>query len=305
MDRKYILFALFALAFLSFAGAFYTKNFSDRPATPKDQLITDEEANTYQDSTDTGNSISNHAGNTPSEPQPHPEKQILQNYLAARSATEAFHQIELAQKLGFYDLSLYLETQLTGNCYRMESWTEPLHERTRWAWEAMLGYCSNYDLSMSQRQHDYNVTHNKSITGTYEEDLKQQLDNLDFDRKIEDLSHYMANAKYPYELHGARYYLISLMREFPLKIANLGQDHDVPINDVFDIQLSAIMLTDCRIFGGCGPNDIQLLSVCFQSGNCDRGWNMEDYWLNNLSPMEYEQVNKVSNYLLSLRVNQK
>lgn len=224
---------------------------------------------------------------------------ISSEFKKADSASAAFESIELAFDSGNVNLGLWMEQELAGDCGGIQGWNDPLHEKTRWAWEQLQQHCADYDPYMIQRSVDYMQAGNSPIQMKITAKLRSNIDKLSFEDRQDYLLDYLANSEAPYNFQA----VANIVREisetdsqFPVY---LGQGPDIPVHELAEIQSSALLLAECRKFGGCGPESVRLLNVCFLSGKCDQGWNMEDYFYNNLSPAQYEQVLKIVHFVLA------
>ncbi len=78
----------------------------------------------------------------------------------------------------------------------------------------------------------------------------------------------------------------------------LGQDNE-QINplDFEYVQDTALNLYACEVFGGCGSNGYITLEFCVLTNQCQPGWTMYEAYQNTFSPVYFDQILNIVNYL--------
>ena len=228
-------------------------------------------------------------------------QEVLRIFSDAKTASEAYDAIEYAYNSGNENLGLWAEGRLALYCHGRSELLSPPYESTKWAWEKLIEYCGDYDPLMIKRFLD-NINEGIPYPAKYErENLRASLDSLSQEEQVDLLIEYITEAEAPYELTAAFELLRQMANSRSAPPLNFGQDPNISLRDYMAVQEAAGLLIECEAFGGCGQGEAQMLAICYQLNTCDELWTVDDYLMNNLSPYQHEQLQKMLSFIYSDR----
>jgi hypothetical protein len=82
--------------------------------------------------------------------------------------------------------------------------------------------------------------------------------------------------------------------------ADLGAQAS-PAAPLAQAQETALLLYRCRVFGGCGPNDLDTLTACAAMAACRPGFGLVDLLREIHSPAEFRLAEQIAARLLTRR----
>ena len=235
-----------------------------------------------------GSAAQSDTTNNPTTSQSNTVLQAYSRYMTATDAKQAQSVIDEIRDSGNISLANDLEIEIRGRCGFLDG-VEPPYERTRWAHDLILEYCSNYVPRIDETG-DIPISATKSLALTK---LRQQLLALDTSEFDEYFMEFLANTNNAQELKAAEFVAKDLQASGAPLAFGLTDDRLVtPAEAVGALQV-AFDLYGCLRFGGCEAYDFKVLEYCVLTGNCERGWNMFDIYSYTLAPNVYEQVNNI------------
>ncbi|MEJ2534600.1 MAG: hypothetical protein P8008_03840 [Gammaproteobacteria bacterium] len=230
-----------------------------------------------------------------------PAAELARSFRDARSAEEAFEAAELAFRQGDEELGVYLEEKLAGACPSNAASFEPPHAKTRWAFERLEAFCAGFTTDMIARALAHYDAGGAAPFDLEKERLVDALSAADRGFESEALAEFAALADTPAGIDAASVTVLRWAETYGDFRPELGQDPDVPDHQLSAIMEAAFPLYECRVFGGCGPGGVTVLERCMTHGVCEPGWDMETFYMSNISPYQYEQASKVVDFLATLR----
>lgn len=228
-----------------------------------------------------------------------PSRDLISKFLSAKTAADARNMIERAYNEGLDSLANEMEEELDNRCARIDPNMVPMFERTKWALEQAVAFCSSY-TGGEHINSDRPVpsSHGQRITTESLFSMFTSLSDTEFESKFAGL---VANASTPHEVDIAEEF-ISIMADSGVTLLMGRSNHSYPQpTEIPDIQRAALDLYSCDRFGGCGPSDWHTLELCFATGHCEPGWSTLDYYENTLSPVEFNLAMDVYRFLSGLQ----
>lgn len=303
--NKSALFGALVLLLLLALGLYYKDYWM--PAEQAEEPVDNRQVSQEVDEQETGNLpetgfvITN--PENPPEPPPLPSvdetpfsAQVVKQYRSAKNATEAMEAILAAYDQGFDLMAQDLETQLHKSCAFMENSRAP-YENTQWAFDQMAFYCDDFAKMLTEEEYWTRLDNDRLRDTT--EVLANAYSFMELEEIREHFLAFMANAKYPEDLKAGQSILDYLYNYE--RVLELGQDDYFLDRDAVQAQQAALNLYQCQLFDGCGSDSFNTLQTCMVTGRCQPGWSLQDYYLNNLSPVAYEQAMKIVSNLHSYR----
>jgi hypothetical protein len=206
----------------------------------------------------------------------------------ARAASSAGALQDVADRYraaGETGLADDLETLAYELCGGIEGFSAP-YPVTEWALVELLAWCEDYPAALSPD--DFR---NRTLAGanivTYL-DRYPAIAALSPSERAFEIARMAVDADTPGELHAVRQMVTNLATAGPSRSVFLDT---TGLSDLVDFNAShraALVLLECRKFGGCGPGDPLTLQHCVLSGVCERGWSREEAQRNLLTPVEWE-----------------
>lgn len=217
----------------------------------------------------------------------------ISKYMKALNAKQAQEAIDDLRDNGNIALANDLELEIRGRCGFLHD-VKPPYERTRWAHDLILEYCSNYTPRIDETG-DIPISITKSLALTKLRKHLVELDTNEFDKYFME---FLANTNSIQELKAAEFVAKDLQASgAPLKFGMTDDRLVTPSEGVTALHV-AFDLYGCVRFGGCESNDFKVLEYCVLTGNCERGWNMFDIYAYTLAPNVYEQVTNILNNMV-------
>jgi hypothetical protein len=224
---------------------------------------------------------------------------LVSEFRTAKTAIDAREIIDRAYDAGLDSLAHDMERELNIRCAHMDPNMAPMFERTKWALEQAVAFCSSYtggEESNSDRP--VPPSRGPSITTAKLLSMFTSLGETEFESKFAGL---VANASTPREIDIAEEF-ITAMADSGVNFRLGRSDHSYPQpTAVPDIHRAALDLYSCHRFGGCGPSDWHTLELCFVTGHCEPGWSTLDFYENTLSPVELRLAMDVFYFLSGLQ----
>jgi len=215
-----------------------------------------------------------------------PEQRAVRNYREAPTAGDAYAAIESLWAAGLDREAAWAETQLAHACESAADPSPPGIVKASWAWDVLAEYCSGWDPSMIERAKQWHLDHRSSDPTT---GLKQRLKDMAPEEQREFVLEFVRAARTPDDVRAALDALYQASH--PARaLTDLGQDSDMALEDFHGVLGNAIVLTQCRMFGGCGPGGTEFLQRCARSGSCRPGADMGSFIAYNTSPYQMEQT---------------
>ena len=219
---------------------------------------------------------------------------VYESFRMARTADEAVQYVHDLRAMGENQLATDLEAEVFRECDGIAE-VEPRHERTRWAHEMLVEFCADYTPTIPVD--DLQLGMIMGLRATMAEVLTEEYSDPDSSRGIDELADTIANAEAPAELRAVSQFLGEIYGEQRHRVLPLGQDPQTGNMNLLKVQQAALKMYECDRFGGCRPYDPATLSNCANSGLCERGWDLYTYYQQNLSPLEFEQAQRVRQFL--------
>ncbi len=219
------------------------------------------------------------------------DSEFVNAFESIKSAEAGLDLINSLLSQGRDGLAIDLLQTLHERCGHIGGWEAP-YEKTTWAYDKIIAYCSSYNSDL------YNAWLDKPVSM---ELFKPDFSTLVFDEEItsiDDVSSEFLDRLSQIPSRRSVLDISNTIRSFsqgfgtPLE---LGQTESINLLDVEIIQNTAIELYSCQKFGGCGPDDFLTLGMCALSNQCQPGWSMMDYYQNTLSPLNFDQVMNIVN----------
>jgi hypothetical protein len=219
---------------------------------------------------------------------------LTSSYLTAHTAQEARSVIEDIRLSGDSTLANDLERELHGNCGFLDGFKPP-YERTRWAYEKLVEYCSSYQAPTDVSSVG---TPNISVSkGLRHSDFMNKFSEMEFEEFEDYFADSVANAESMQQVRAAESMAKYLQESGTPLTFGLKKDRmSAPGSDSSTLR-AAFTLFACTRFGGCRPDDFQTLQYCTLTGNCEQGWDMQDIYSYTLPPLEYERVASIVQYI--------
>lgn len=211
------------------------------------------------------------------------------HYMKATNARQAQAVIDDIRASGDSVLAKDLEFEIRGRCGFLDGF-EPPFERTRWAFELIQDYCTNYLPRIDESGEIPIGAGTKNLAYTRLRTKLSELEATDFDSYFMD---FIANVNSMQELKAAESLAKDLQRSgTPLSFGMVNDRLVTPSESKLVLE-TAFELYGCVRFSGCEQHDMRVLEYCVLTGNCERGWNMFDIYSYTLAPYVYEQVTNV------------
>lgn len=219
---------------------------------------------------------------------------------AAESASEAQGVIDDLYLMGYQKQAKEYELLLSGVCTQYSTLTR-IPNRSKLA-VSLISYCDSFEIeedrftdivatSSVQYQEDLNAIRNEFTTLTNDEGSKR-------------LSKTIENAQSWHELEIVKnLILLSGADRYSINFSfYLGQNEWLAGEQARQVQAAALTLLQCELYGaGCRAGSLRTYEHCLLNGSCEQDWSVVDYYWNNLSVMEAEQLDLILYYLRSLR----
>lgn len=220
---------------------------------------------------------------------------LISNYMRASNAQQAQNAIDEIRTSGEAMLANDLEFEIRGRCGFLDGY-EPPFERTRWAFELILEYCSNYFPQIAESEKVPLGSGTKILAFTKLRTKLLELETAEFD---EYFMEFLASVNSMQELSAAKAIAKDLHHSGAPLSFGITDDRLVTPKETEFVLDTAFELYGCVRFGGCDRHDMRVLEYCVLTGNCERGWNMFDIYSYTLAPNVYEQVINMLNNMVS------
>lgn len=221
---------------------------------------------------------------------------VYESFRMARTADEAVQYVHDLRAMGENQLATDLEAEVYRECDGIAD-VDPRHERTRWAHEMLVEFCADYTPTIPVD--DLQLGMIMGLRATMTDVLTEEYSDPDTARGVEELADTIANAEAPAELRAVSQFLNELYGQQRHRVLPLGQDPQTGNMDLLKVQQAALKMYECDRFGGCRPYDPATLSACANTGLCEQGWDLYTYYQQNLSPLEFDQAQRVRQFLHS------
>lgn len=227
------------------------------------------------------------------------KKLMMSEASAARlfeSAHDSGMRLEIIKNLfadGKDNLAKVLLKELEIRCGSKDQFL-PAESTGDWVFEKVKLYCENYDSSLFNQ-----LIHEGVQLSSLNPDIRALIksDETDINLLSENFLNLLTEMK-----HNSTDFMADVSEvieffnsELGMSLA-LGQSNDQIFN-IGKIQQVAAELYGCEKFGGCGSDSYQLLSYCFVDNRCEQGWSLTDYYQNTLSPVDYNEVMNILNFI--------
>ncbi len=220
--------------------------------------------------------------------------EFTRRFMRASDVRHAQAVIDDIRATGDSALANDLELEVRGRCGFLEDF-EPPYERTRWAHELIVKYCSNY-LPRSDESAGIPVSLTNSLASSQLRSQLLELETGEFDQYFME---FLANTNTAQELRAAESIARDLQRSGAPLVFGMTRDRLVTAPEAEKILETAFELYGCVRFGGCESHDFRVLEYCVLTGNCERGWNLFDIHRYTLAPNIHEQIVNVLNNMLN------
>ena len=226
--------------------------------------------------------------------------ELEKQFHSASTAYEAQKIIDNLYAEGFDKTAAELEGKLSITCSSYTS-RAVMSNTQAWIGEKIQKYCGEFTISdedFADTMAKYTVEYDIEVA-----ELKSQFQELSTSDRNMLLREKIASASSWREIE-----LLKIILRAPPHtgvssewVYDLGQDSMIGGDRGRDMQVAALQMLQCEQMGSyCGANSIATINECYRTGLCLPGWTMRDFYYNTLSPIEYDEMDRILNFFKSL-----
>lgn len=229
------------------------------------------------------------------------DNEIIKNFIVSLDAAAAMDIIDKAYTDGNDSLAHKLEAQLYGRCAGLPYMSADYEDdpNTKPFMEIESAYCASYTEVISHEEFSSRTSVLYKESELENLQLKTKIKNLNLSDQASAIVHQIVNSKTRSSLDLTNALLHQLHQTKP-EISFTKLEYPYFPRVAFDSYFSAIDLYGCFKFGGCESGQYIANWHCINAaGLCRPGWSVYDYYGNNLSSNQLENVILILEFLLS------
>lgn len=218
--------------------------------------------------------------------------QAISMFESAKDAKSAMDIIDQLFSDGNDGLAKALLLEMHGRCQYKDDFSSPIGDSSSPALLRLKEYCRHYDSSHYEIDDKYVPLNPNPNKLTFSDETDIDVISKNFLEMLKQVD-YASTSFIRDAIRTSSFY----SQEFNAPL-QLGQSNVIAPYDIHTVQTAAIELFACEINGGgCGSNSYNVQINCVTRLDCEQNWSLMDYYQNTLSPVNFNEVMNVLNFI--------